>query len=60
MWTVIYTAQDKDISNNMCEALRHENILIKVISAENENKFDILVPATEVAMAHEVLIDMRF
>ncbi|MBR0277454.1 MAG: hypothetical protein IJQ50_03200 [Clostridia bacterium] len=60
MWTVIYTVQDKESSDNLCAALEKENILVKVISSSNENKFDILVPATEVEQAHDVLIDMTF
>ena len=60
MWTVVYTAQDKEISDNMCNALRNHHILVKIIGAANENKFDILVPAAEVEQAHDVLIDMTF
>lgn len=60
MWTVVYTAQDKNNSDIMCEALRHNNILVKIIGTASENKFDILVPATEVAQAHNVLIDITF
>lgn len=60
MWTVVYTAQDKKNSEDLCKALRKEQILIKIIGAANENKFDILVPHTEVEQAHNVLIDMNF
>ncbi len=60
MWTVVYTAQDKDISDNLCKALRKKEILVKIIGAASENKFDILVPSTEVEEAHEILIDMTF
>lgn len=58
MWTVVYTAQTKCVSENMSEALIKNNILVKIISAASENKFDILVPATEVEQAHEILIDL--
>lgn len=60
MWTVVYTAQDKEVSDNMCNALRDKHILVKVIGAASESKFDILVPSTEVEQAHGVLIDMTF
>ena len=60
MWTVVYTAQDKEVSDNMCNALRDKRILVKVIGAASESKFDILVPSTEVEQAHGVLIDMTF
>lgn len=60
MWTVVYTAQDKEISDKMCNALRDKHILVKIIGAASESKFDILVPSTEVEQAHGVLIDMTF
>ena len=60
MWTVVYTAQDKNISEVLCNALRNKEILVKIIGAASENKFDILVPSTEVEQAHNILIDMTF
>jgi len=60
MWTVVYTAQDRQSSDNLCNALRSKQILVKIIGAASENKFDILVPSTEVEQAHNVLIDMTF
>ncbi len=60
MWTVVYTAQDRQMSDNLCNALRSKHILVKIIGAASENKFDILVPSTEVEQAHGVLIDMTF
>ncbi len=60
MWTVVYTAQDKNVSEAMCDALRNKEILVKIIGAASENKFDILVPSTEVEQAHSILIDMTF
>lgn len=60
MWTVVYTAQDRDVSENLCEALRNKQILVKIIGAASESKFDILVPHTEIEQAHNILIDMTF
>ena len=60
MWTVVYTAQDKDMVNSLSNSLRNVNILVKIICAASENKFDILVPSTEVEQAHDVLIDLTF
>ena len=60
MWTVVYTAQDKDIVTKLKSDLLDVNILVKVICAASENKFDILVPSTEVEQAHSVLIDFTF
>lgn len=60
MWTVVYTAQDRQMSDNLCDALRSKDILVKIIGAASENKFDILVPSTEVEQAHGVLIDITF
>lgn len=60
MWTVVYTAQDKEIIDNLSNALRGVSILVKIICAASENKFDILVPSTEVEQAHNVLIDLTF
>ncbi|MEE1042599.1 MAG: glutamate decarboxylase [Clostridia bacterium] len=60
MWTVVCTSQDRQMSENLCDALRSKNILVKIIGAASESKFDILVPHTEVEQAHGVLIDMTF
>ena len=60
MWTVVYTAQDKEMVTKLKRNLRDVNILVKVICAASENKFDILVPFTEVEQAHNILIDLAF
>lgn len=60
MWTVVYTAQDRKIVTELKSKLLDVNILVKVICAASENKFDILVPSTEVEQAHSVLIDFTF
>lgn len=60
MWTVVYTAQSRDIFENMCNALRNSRILLKTVEVGSHNKFDILVPSAEVEQAHNVLIDMTF
>ena len=44
MWTVVYTAQDKEMVTKLKLNLLDVNILVKVICAASENKFDILVP----------------
>ena len=46
MWTVVCTSQDRQMSENLCDALRSKNILVKIIGAASESKFDILVPHT--------------
>ena len=56
MWTVVYTAQDKEMVTKLKRNLLDVNILVKVICAASENKFDILVPFTEVEQAHNILI----
>lgn len=58
MWTIIYTAQDRMTIEDLCNALRNVKILFRIITASGENKFDVLVPSTEVEQAHNVLIDM--
>ena len=60
MWTVVYTAQDKEMVAKLKRNLHDVNILVKVICAASENKFDILVPSTEVEQAHNILIDLAF
>lgn len=60
MWTVVYTAQEKDYSDEICSALKDGNILVKRISATGENKFDVLVPSAEVEKAHDIMIDLTF
>ncbi len=60
MWTIVYTAQEKNDTDIICDALRKSNILVKTISAEGENKYNVLVPSTEVAQAHDVMIDVTF
>lgn len=60
MWTVVYTAQSRDVFDVLCNALRECRILVKTVGVESQNKFDILVPSTEVEQAHNILIDMTF
>ena len=60
MWTVVYTAQDKEMVTKLKRNLHDVNILVKVICSSSENKFDILVPFTEVEQAHNILIDLAF
>ena len=60
MWTVVYTTQDRNEADGLCNELRNGNILVKIICASSDNKFDILVPATEVEQAHNILIDFTF
>lgn len=60
MWTVIYTAQEKNNYDEVCSALKKSRILIKKIKAAGENRFDVLVPSTEVEQAHDVMIDITF
>ena len=60
MWTVVYTAQDKEMVTKLKRNLLDVNILVKVICAASENKFDILVTFTEVEQAHNILIDLAF
>lgn len=60
MWTIVYTAQEKNDTDVVCDALRKSNILVKTISAAGENKYNVLVPSTEVEQAHDVMIDVTF
>ena len=60
MWTVVYTAQDKEMVAKLKNILLGADILVKVICASSENKFDILVPFTEVEQAHDILIELAF
>ena len=60
MWTVVYTGQDREMVTNLKRNLHDVNILVKVICSSSENKFDILVPSTEVEQAHNILIDLAF
>ncbi len=60
MWTVICTVQSKDVMDKLCHALKETNILVKTVCSSKENRFDILVPSTEVEQAHEILIDYVF
>ena len=60
MWTVVYTGQDREMVTNLKRNLHDVNILVKVICSSSENKFDILVPFTEVEQAHNILIDLAF
>lgn len=60
MWTIVYTAQEKAIADNLKNALLDVNILVKLICSTSENKIDLFVPSTEVEQAHNVLIDLTF
>ncbi len=60
MWTVVYTAQDKEMVAKLKNILLGADILVKVICTSSESKFDILVPSTEVEQAHNFLIELAF
>ncbi len=65
MWTVIYIARNKENALALQKALEKEGILVKLRTAckddsEEENCYEVLVPAAEVEEAHSIIIDIGF
>lgn len=64
MWTTVYIARDKDISEKIKEALANREIIFKIREMGKETEEDIcyefLVPEAEIEQAHGVIIDIGF
>lgn len=65
MWTVIYLARNKENAVALQNALEGEGILVKIRTtckdgSEDENCYEVLVPAAEVEEAHGIIIDIGF
>lgn len=63
MWTVIYMAQSKNSVEILKDLFENNNILVKVrpINREIDEDnccYEMLVPDSEVPLAHELLIDV--
>ena len=60
MWTVICVAQSKEAFEQIKKIIEDNNIITKVRSfKKNEEDFcyEILVPASEVCMAHDLILE---
>ena len=60
MWTVVYMAQDRDNVAQIRRAIEDNNIITKVraLKKSDENYcYEILVPASEVCMAHGLILE---
>lgn len=65
MWTVVYIAKSKEIAENLRYLLEDAGLLVKVRPVNNNcegecNCYDILVPESEVAVAHKIIIENDF
>lgn len=62
MWTVIYIAPNRSAGERMQEMLTREGLLVKLRAVrmrrgEEPGPFEVMVPHTEAAEAHEVLVE---
>ena len=64
MWTIVYIARDKKISDEIRAALAENGIIFKIREMGKDNADDVcyefLVPDTEIEQAHGVIIDIGF
>ena len=64
MWTIVYIARDKDITERIKQALTETGIIYKVRENNSEIPADycceFLVPDAEVSLAHGIIIDIGF
>ena len=65
MWTVIYIAKSKDTAKRLKELLAQKDILVRLrplydTAVAQDGSIEVLVPESEVAQAHEVIIDTDF
>ena len=59
MWTVVYMTQDKENAEQIRKALEDGEIITKIRSLKKSEEnycYEILVPATEVERAHELIL----
>ena len=64
MWTIVYIARDKEMSDKIRVALNENGIIFKIREIGNDGSDDIcyefLVPDAEVEQAHGIIIDIGF
>ena len=65
MWTVVYMAQGREMAEEIRHVIQQLGVLVKLMSIgienkENDNCFEILVPAAEIEEAHNIIIDIEF
>ncbi len=65
MWTVVYMAKNKEIAEKLLAELEKNGMLVKIRpitkGAQNaEGSYEVLVPESEVELAHSVIIDTGF
>ena len=64
MWIVVYVAKSREIAENLRLLLEEAGLPVKIrpVSRECSQQscsYDILVPDSEVAQAHSIIIDKR-
>ena len=60
MWTVIYMAQNKETANQIRQLIEDKKIITKIRSlrkSEEDYCYELLVPASEVSMAHGCILE---
>ncbi len=62
MWTIVYLANSTDLKNSICTLLDGKGIIYKVhpIVPTQEDMgmcYNVLVPASEVNLAHALILD---
>lgn len=61
MWIVVYMASSRELAENLKGLLEKGKILVKlkpvIKCAEDQSCYEVLVPESEVGMAHDIIID---
>lgn len=65
MWTVIYIAKSKATAKRLKELLAQKDIIVRLhplydAETAEDGSIEVLVPESEVAQAHEIIIDADF
>ena len=64
MWTVVYVAKNREVSEHLVKNLDANGLLTKTnVLGSDDNKntsYEILVPESEVEKAHTLIIDLDF
>ena len=63
MWTVVYVSKDSSLIDKLKLELESKNILVKVKKVsqnQGDECFEIMVPESEIEIAHDIIINIGF
>lgn len=61
MWIVVYMARSRELAENLKALLQDGEVLVKIKpvikSSDAQSCYEVLVPESEVGIAHDIIID---